>query len=359
MSLHDVLISFRAGDITAANKSIADVLKDKVRQRIAEERCAINGELLEDEKRFKQIFPTEKKTGQEALWPTNWDKAFTYPYRIGGGGSETPFQKNGKWYLYVWNAKDGKHYIYDYSADAYLPDTALSEDSIPAAITPKLPDAPDKAPCQCVDASGNRCGLNWDHVCADNFTTKTRGNKQTGWRVPPRGHSEPTDLTVAESVIKGFGMPKTEVQRVYDEVGDQYETEVLCGVSRLHVDTHGRVTNFDHHIPYVDLDEAVDRGLNIHGAPMFPVQAQGTIGYAQQSEGITAFNRGDRVFLKSASVTGGYRVRASNSDAKTVAIRPGSVGTVVRMDGNFVIVDFGYYESAQVRREDLATSSGK
>lgn len=49
--------------------------------------------------------------------PTNWSTGFTFPFRIGAGGTETPYLKNGQWHLRLWNAKDRKHYVYNYSTD--------------------------------------------------------------------------------------------------------------------------------------------------------------------------------------------------------------------------------------------------
>lgn len=54
--------------------------------------------------------------------PSNWATGFEAPYQIAGGGKETPFLKNGKWYLYVFNKKTGKHEYYSYSDDLYMND---------------------------------------------------------------------------------------------------------------------------------------------------------------------------------------------------------------------------------------------
>lgn len=54
--------------------------------------------------------------------PKDWNKGFEYPIKIGSGGHETPFIKDGHWYLRVWNAKTKKHYVYSYSEDVYYPD---------------------------------------------------------------------------------------------------------------------------------------------------------------------------------------------------------------------------------------------
>jgi hypothetical protein len=55
--------------------------------------------------------------------PVNWDKGFEFPMKIGSGGKEIPFKKNGKWYLYVWDSKNNKHFYYCYDDDIYHPDT--------------------------------------------------------------------------------------------------------------------------------------------------------------------------------------------------------------------------------------------
>lgn len=52
-------------------------------------------------------------------FPTNWNVGFQSPYSIGGGGSETPFLKDGKWKLRVYNSQDQKHYLYDYGTDMF------------------------------------------------------------------------------------------------------------------------------------------------------------------------------------------------------------------------------------------------
>ena len=54
--------------------------------------------------------------------PANWDKGFEFPYQIGAGGKETPYIKDGKWCIRIWNAKDKKHYIYSYSDDMFYPE---------------------------------------------------------------------------------------------------------------------------------------------------------------------------------------------------------------------------------------------
>lgn len=51
--------------------------------------------------------------------PANWDKGFEPPYQIGAGGKETPYIKDGKWCIRIWNSKDKKHYIYSYKDDIF------------------------------------------------------------------------------------------------------------------------------------------------------------------------------------------------------------------------------------------------
>lgn len=54
--------------------------------------------------------------------PSNWNKGFQHPIKIGADGKETPFLKNGQWYIRVWDDKEKKHLIYNYSTDMFEPD---------------------------------------------------------------------------------------------------------------------------------------------------------------------------------------------------------------------------------------------
>lgn len=65
---------------------------------------------------------------------------------------------------------------------------------------------------------------------------------------------------------------------------------------------------------------------------------------------------GDKVRLTGTSF-GGYHVQGKNDTPKSVAVRPGDKGTVVRLDGEWAIVDFGHYESARVRKSDLVAEA--
>lgn len=55
----------------------------------------------------------------ESQPPDSWRSGWMYPWVIGGGGKEEPYLKNGKWVLYVWNAKEKKHYLYDFASDTF------------------------------------------------------------------------------------------------------------------------------------------------------------------------------------------------------------------------------------------------
>jgi hypothetical protein len=47
-----------------------------------------------------------------------------------------------------------------------------------------------------------------------------------------------------ESVIYGNEMPHSEVQRIYDEIGDALETESLCGIRNLQINDRNEVISF-------------------------------------------------------------------------------------------------------------------
>jgi len=46
------------------------------------------------------------------------------------------------------------------------------------------------------------------------------------------------------TIFEQAAMPASEVQRVFDEIGDIAETEILCGVRDLKVSTNGEVIGF-------------------------------------------------------------------------------------------------------------------
>ena len=76
---------------------------------------------LKDDILLEQAYKSVYKENRQL--PSDWDKGFGTEFRIGNNGTETPFQKNEKWYLYVWNPKEKKHYYYSYSDDMFYPDT--------------------------------------------------------------------------------------------------------------------------------------------------------------------------------------------------------------------------------------------
>ena len=53
---------------------------------------------------------------------------------------------------------------------------------------------------------------------------------------------------IAEGVLREDtveeSMSTKEVQRIYDDIGDVRETEVMCGIRNLRVDTQGNVISF-------------------------------------------------------------------------------------------------------------------
>lgn len=106
--MRPIISAIRAKDFATANEIFARTMQTKVARRLAEERKHI----------LKEDVPGA---------PVGWKKGHEWPWCIGGGGKETPFIKNGKWYLYMWNAKLKKNFYYDFSKDMYIPDSDLIE----------------------------------------------------------------------------------------------------------------------------------------------------------------------------------------------------------------------------------------
>lgn len=48
--------------------------------------------------------------------------SFQYPWRVGCGGTEVPFVREGKRYIYVWNMEEKAHYYYCFDLDLFIPD---------------------------------------------------------------------------------------------------------------------------------------------------------------------------------------------------------------------------------------------
>jgi hypothetical protein len=76
--------------------------------------------LLED------LYDTSVKFHHRPM-PKDWKRGFEYPIKVGAGGHETPFLKDGNWYLRVWNAKTKEHGIYSYSEDIIYPDKHFTD----------------------------------------------------------------------------------------------------------------------------------------------------------------------------------------------------------------------------------------
>ena len=87
-----------------ANRLVANLLEAKLSEAFDRERRLLGQALLE--------------MNADPM-PVNWNKGWQWPWQIGGGGSETPYLVNGKWKLYVWNAKERKHYVYDFASDTF------------------------------------------------------------------------------------------------------------------------------------------------------------------------------------------------------------------------------------------------
>lgn len=52
---------------------------------------------------------------------------FQFPWRVGCGGAEVPFTREGKRYIYVWNAVERAHYYYCFDTDIFIRDVDFSE----------------------------------------------------------------------------------------------------------------------------------------------------------------------------------------------------------------------------------------
>jgi hypothetical protein len=178
--------------------------------------------------------------------PTNWDKGFQYPIRIGGGGSETPFLKNGTWYLRVWDAKANKHYNYNYSTDMMELDEAVQQEDFQPAVT-------YCGLCRKPVMQGHRpVGDIVDHFVYDSMGDldyielfHRACALKKNWQIDSQGHVVGTKRAgLAEAVIIGDDMPAKEVQRVFDEHGDIIATEKLCGIKKLRVSQQGDVLSY-------------------------------------------------------------------------------------------------------------------
>lgn len=61
-------------------------------------------------------------------FPNGWERGWTYPYKIGGGGTERPFVKDGRWYLLVYNQETSKREVYSFYDDVFVPEKEFYKD---------------------------------------------------------------------------------------------------------------------------------------------------------------------------------------------------------------------------------------
>lgn len=115
----DILNALKSRDFHSATEGVGQVLQRKMQERLALERKSVMSE---------GSYTISTSTPP---MPTNWRKGFQWPLQIGAGGTEEPFLQNGRWVLRVFDAKARKHYLYDFSTDMLLDESAkpLKEDS--------------------------------------------------------------------------------------------------------------------------------------------------------------------------------------------------------------------------------------
>jgi hypothetical protein len=102
-----------------AKKAAEEYGSEEAGKRVA---GAVLKKLREESENNSEILSEERHVP-----PADWDKGFEFPIKIGSGGKEIPFKKNGKWYLYVWDSKINKHFYYCYEDDIYHPDTEFGD----------------------------------------------------------------------------------------------------------------------------------------------------------------------------------------------------------------------------------------
>lgn len=95
--------SIRTRDWYTANRLVTQTIAEKLSIALDRERRTL----------------TENLIAEASAMPVNWQKGWQWPWQIGGGGSETPYIENGRWKLYVFNAQERKHYVYDFDSDMF------------------------------------------------------------------------------------------------------------------------------------------------------------------------------------------------------------------------------------------------
>lgn len=153
--------------LATVNQSTRSIGAAKAAGGQAAEYARVNGEyawVLKEAPEFKKITipPTHPESkGLASLYPTNWDKGFDAGWGVGNGGTEQPFLYNGKWFLYVYNRRTGKHAYYSYKDDMYLSDYKtgeLAEDWKPGSSSGFLQDLPK---------SDNKMGKQFEVKCGN------------------------------------------------------------------------------------------------------------------------------------------------------------------------------------------------
>jgi hypothetical protein len=114
-------------DIAEGKKILKKMMKESTKGpsrafSSLKEMVPVAGDPSEDPAYVKGKRWTVQWNNENSEMPVGWNKGFQYPLQIGAGGKETPFQKNGQWFIRVWDAKDKKHYIYNYTTDMLEPD---------------------------------------------------------------------------------------------------------------------------------------------------------------------------------------------------------------------------------------------
>lgn len=192
--------------------------------------------------------------------PTDWDKGFNGSdgWQIGAGGTERPFVKNGKWYLYCWNFKTKKHAYYSYKDDTFVDSIDEHCGVCPEDEIKKHLDEDYYVVIASADTGHTLfwTGKKWAHNPRE--AAEFHDRESAAKEAKKTGKSDAKPKLLHESV-----MPTSEVQRVYNEVGDVGETELLCGVRSLKVNQNGSVVSFV-------VNEANDLGLPIKhaGSPL-------------------------------------------------------------------------------------------
>lgn len=61
---------------------------------------------------------TDTRIAPDTLdYPTGWDRGWTDGWQVGAGGTETPFLREGEWWLRVWNRRTRQYALYRFRTD--------------------------------------------------------------------------------------------------------------------------------------------------------------------------------------------------------------------------------------------------